>query len=537
MPTHRTAFALGLTAACVAGCSLLTPEADLAPPGPDGVEPSVSLTKAGERLVGSSGFVDGAPRYAVRADIVPSEGSVDGRLSASIPAGEADQLELRYLAALDAVDADARIGEVTVDGAAVEAALDGSVLTVPLSPDHGGRVQLEIPFSYTLRLSEPAGLLDALGGTSGIGEVGLLARYDDVVSLGHWFPLWIPEGNSTVPEPTGSGDIGNFPAATIQATLTVPKGWSVVDGGVHTSAERTRSRTTIRTEGYGIRDLVVSVLHGYVHRQTEVAGLPGVTVRAWAPASARAELAGALEEAALSLRVLSDRFVPYPWRELEVVSTPLGAGVAGMEWPGAVWVETSVLAGGVAGLDSLDGLQDLLGDDLGRMLATTRLWTLAHEIGHEWWHVLVGNDSLLDPAVDEPLAQHSACLVVRASSRTDPGSICEAHVTSSYATMRLMGTRDAPAAQRSDEFASALQYTGVIYGKAAAFYTALEERFGRPAVTTALQAVTQQHAFGMVTTEDLRATLDEELGGHGAFDRLWRRWMTSSHGDQDLGVG
>ena len=88
-----------------------------------------------------------------------------------------------------------------------------------------------------------------------------------------------------------------------------------------------------------------------------------------------------LDETATSLEVLSDAFVDYPWREFDVVSAPLGSGVAGMEWPGATWIEPSLFVGGIPGLsgledllggvEGLEGLDDLLGGlggDLGGMV-------------------------------------------------------------------------------------------------------------------------------------------------------------------------
>jgi len=82
---------------------------------------------------------------------------------------------------------------------------------VPLPKGHEDVVELTVPFSYTLRQTEPAGLFDALAGMGGPAEVGLLGRHKDVVNLGHWFPLWVPEGNNVDPDPDGYGDIGNFP--------------------------------------------------------------------------------------------------------------------------------------------------------------------------------------------------------------------------------------------------------------------------------------------------------------------------------------
>ena len=30
-----------------------------------------------------------------------------------------------------------------------------------------------------------------------------------------------------------------------------------------------------------------------------------------------------------------------PWRELDVVSVPMGIGIGGVAWPGAVWIEST----------------------------------------------------------------------------------------------------------------------------------------------------------------------------------------------------
>jgi hypothetical protein len=552
-------FTAALLAATLAsGCSLIGDARDGT--GATEWDPAVSLTGSGQELAASAGLADSAPTYDVDADVEPTTGKVSGTVRAEVPVG-GDEVLMRYFAGLPDFEADASVGEVTVDGAPVDASLDRALLRVPLPEGHPDRVRVTIPFSYSLPMSEPGGgLLDALGGLGGPADVGLLSRHRDAVNLGHWFPLWIPAGNSADPDPNGYGDIGNSPAALIRSALTVPAAWQVVDGGVRTGSETSGGKTTVTSEGYGMNDLVVSVVKDYAMRERALGGeLDGVVVRAYGPKDAEAELAGVLDETVTSIEVLSDRFADYPWREFDVVSAPLGSGVAGMEWPGATWIEPSLFTGGVPGLagledvlggvGGLEGLDDLLGGlggdlgglvggEAGRMIETMRAWTIAHEVGHEWWHVIVGNDSVLAPAVDEPLAQYSACLVIR---ELEPGSprrldeLCDTHIESGYEQMRLLGDPDAPAARATDEFASATQYAGVVYGKAAAFYRTLEERFGREEVTAALGAVTEQHAFGMLSLDDLRAALAAELDDP-AFDRLWRRWMQGTHGDLDLDV-
>jgi hypothetical protein len=558
MTTRTAALVL---AACLglSGCSLLGGEDDDEQRGPVRVDPLTSMTEAGVSLAGQS--LQDAPRYDIRADVAPSTGRVRGTVRAELPVGPAaPDLELRYFAGVPDFGVDARLGQVTVDGQDVRSRRDDSIVRIPLPDGHDGRVEVTVPFSYVLPPApEGGGLLDQLGGMGGPADVGLLARHPDELNLGHWFPLWVPEGRSAEPDPGGFGDIGNFPAAVIRAELTVPERWTVVDGGVRVADDVEDGTRTVVSEGYGMNDLVVSVLRGYASRSTTLRGeLDGVRVTAYGPRSDRGVLNEVLQETVVAVETLSESLALYPWREFDVVSAPLGSGVGGMEWPGATWIERDLFAGGLPGLgglaDSLgglDGLGGLLGGEdgdagglgsllgggeTGLVLDTLRAWTIAHEVGHEWWHVVVGNDSVLDPVVDEPLAQHSACLVMRRTHPADADALCSGHVDSAYEQMRLLGDDDAAAARPTDAFASSGQYAGVVYGKAAAFYRTLEDEFGREQVAAALAAVVREHAFEMLDDDQLRDSLARSLGGGARFDRLWTRWMERRHGDADLGV-
>jgi hypothetical protein len=277
-------------------------------------------------------------------------------------------------------------------------------------------------------------------------------------------------------------------------------------------------------------------------------GSTTVRVGARGEAADLALLEAVAEEATASLEVLGDRLGAYPWTELDVVATPLGSGVGGMEWPGMVWIEEGIFAGGLPGLGDLGDLGELgdlggLFEDLGLgdlfdpdVLAATRAWTVAHEVGHQWWHAVVGNDSMLAPSVDEPLAQYSACLVFQTAWPENAEEICAANTAGGYEQMRLLGEEDAAAAQASDAFASSTQYGGVVYGKAPGLYDALVEAFGADAVAGALAGVVAEHAFEQISTDQLRETLGRQLGDPGTVDTLWARWMEEAHGDEDLGV-
>lgn len=577
MPLHRplarTVLAGLLLAACLTACTddepdraggtpTPTPSASTtaaAPPAPTPtsaaspapLDPAVSMTDAGAALYAvSEPQEEPRPRYDVAATVEPADGRVRGELTAVLPVGDDEGATFRFFAGLPELEASPVVGDVEVDGEPAESSRDASIVEVALPPEHGPVVSVRLPFSYALPEAEPAGLGGALGGELTPAEVGLLARHPDVVTLGHWMPLWVPEGRSDDPVPDGFGDIGAFAAADVSVRLDVPEGWTVVDSGVRTGEELVDGRTVVTSEGAGMRDFAAVVVRDHRTRVRELDGtLDGVTLSATAPPGARTELDGVLDEAEAALRVLSDAYGGYPWREYDVVATPLGGSVAGMEWPGATFIERGLFAGGIPGLGDLgssldelgldeDSLADLLEgiggsgeEDLGLLLASSRAWTIAHEVAHTWWTVVVGNDSVADPVVDEPLAQYTSCLVVRALLPRG-AEVCRSQLSSGYEQMRMLGQPDGPADRASDEFDSSLQYGGLVYGKAAMFYLELEQRYGVARLTEALRALVEQGAFRMLTGDDVRDVLTAELGNRvGA---LWERWMTEAHGDADL---
>ena len=371
-------------------------------------------------------------------------------------------------------------------------------------------------------------------------EIGLLARQTDVISLGHWMPLWIPEGRSDDPVPEGYGDIGAFAAADVSIRLDVPEEWTVVDSGVRTGEEAVGGRRVVTSEGAGMRDFAAVLVRDHRTRVRELDGaLEGVKVSATAPSRAGKELDGVLDEAEAALRVLSTPTAATPggsttssrhrwaarspgWNgRVPPSSRATCSQVAFPAW--ATWGRRSTSWGSTRSRSPTSSRRSAAPatQDLGLLLASTRAWTIAHEVAHTWWTVVVGNDSVEDPVVDEPLAQYTSCLVVRELlPRGD--EVCRAQLSSGYEQMRMLGEPDAPADRASDEFDSSLQYGGLVYGKAAMFYLELEERVGAERLTEALRALVEAGAFRMLTGEDVREVLTDQLGprvdpgcGHG----------------------
>jgi hypothetical protein len=478
-----------VAAALVAGSAVVvsTQPADAAKPPSLPALPSVdpaspSLSPGGRAMI-ETAALENAPRYALSATVVPVSGTVDGRMHARVVRPDDGTAEFRVLAGLPALHAGLRVRDITVDGKSVRPKVDRALLRVPVGSGDSSAVDVRLRFSYRVPRA---------GSTTGRPlsqeTIGVLTRTRDVTMLGHWFPVWLPPGADEDPGLSGYGDIGNFAAGAIAARVQVPSGYDVVSGGVTADRNETGGRTTVTESGVGLRDLAVVIARGMRDTST-LAG--DVTVRA--SGDEGVDVDSAAREAATDLQGLADLYAPYPWAEVDVVAAPLGAGVGGMEWPGMVWVAGGGEEGGGASL------------------------ALAHELAHEWWHALVGNDSIRAPVVDEPLAQFSMCLVTAGQQLGDVEC-------AGLGGLGPLPRRGACADRPTPNFSSADQYGALVYGQAPGFYFALSEAVGRDATLAALRGVVALHAFGIVTPAQLR---DELIAALPATDvgALWDRYI------------
>src|SRR5204862_6170929 len=122
-----------------------------------------------------------------------------------------------------------------------------------------------------------------------------------------------------------------------------------------------------------------------------------------------------------------------------------------------------------------------------------------HEVAHQWWQGVVGSDPLQAPWVDEALAQESAALVAEAAasppSKQAGQDALARHVAANFQAMRLLRAPDGVVARPTRDFASELQYAGLVYGKAPLFFARVRELFGDESFDAALRAYRSAHAF------------------------------------------
>lgn len=246
----------------------------------------------------------------------------------------------------------------------------GTVLTVslprPLSADE--TVSLQIEFSTQL----PAGN-------------GTLAYDRDVVALGNWYPQLAPfqKGGWYLPPFTTVGDPYVTETADYQVELTFPEGWNAASSaGEGILLSKQDGWQTMHFAANGIRDFAFSLSPSYGMFQLRAGD---TLVNSYYLSRNLSGGTQAANYAAAALLVFEQLFGPYPLSSLSVAESTNWTG--GMEYPGVVFI----------------------GQPLYLNPSMLEQYVV-HEVAHQWWYGVVGNDQYAEPWLDEALAQYSVVL-------------------------------------------------------------------------------------------------------------------------------
>jgi len=434
-----------------------------------------------------------APRYFIQAALDPNDPltltGVERVRYTNTEDVPLDAIYFRLYPNLPGYGGSMTIDQVVLDGVPVETTLEAgdSALQVPLDPPlpPGAVADLTLWFRETLPMDTSAGY-------------GLYAYADDVYALAGFYPtipVYDDEGwNVEVAPPYGDATFTD--AAFYQLYLTVPDDLTVVTSGstLQISENDDGTRTWFAVGG-PMRDFYVAMSVDYQVVSEEV---DGTRVNSYYRSAQDEGGELALRYATDALRVFNQRFGPYPFTELDVVATPTRAG--GIEYPGAIVVA-----------------QALYGQEGGFFELAT-----AHEVAHQWWYGLVGNDQLDEPWLDESLTNYTTYLYyeeIAGSSRAD--RVKEGVFEEPY-RLAQEEERDRGVAGPVASF-DERDYGDIVYGKGPLFFDALRTELGDEAFFAALRAYLEAHRYGVAYPEDLIAALEETSGRQ--IDDLYRFWI------------
>ncbi len=294
-------------------------------------------------------------------------------------------------------------------------------------------------------------------------------------------------------------DVTRFPdrvyaqAALYRTRITVPQGWTATTSGstIATTAQGTSVTYTAVTGP--IREFAFSIGQFASARARH----DDVEIVVWHRKGAGLDAAAAqmARHAAASIATFDARLGRYPYRELEfhLINAKRGFDI-GAEFPGLVVVLLN-----------------------GRYTDDTRFVT-AHEVAHQWFYGVVGNDIYNEPWLDEAFAQYAATLVEEQwGGKAAADAVRNRHIA------RLANRTRLPAGLAITDYGKWNTYYAAVYGRGAQFLQTLRSEIGDEAFFAGLQRYYSEHKYGIARSSDVRAAFERSSGRQ--LDDLFDRWV------------
>lgn len=415
------------------------------------------------------------PQYHVAAQLSPDETALAGAMKVTLPA-PTPEVVFRLYPNLANYSGSIKVTHARVNGSNTPFRLlaDDSALQLTLPANDIVPAVIELAFETQLGRANAGDDFTLFGWAGGI------------LSLPGFFPTLAVQQNGqwVLDVPPPHGDVLFNEAALYQLDLTLPNRLVVASGAVPLNViDNPDGSRTWQLTGGPLRDL--TVIAGPF--QAISANAAGATVTSYYLPGQETAARAVLGHAAASLRLYSDTFGPYPYTKLDVVAAPLGN--RGMEYSGLV----------------------LIGDGLYRDPREFLTFLVAHEVAHQWWYGVVGNNPYRYPWLDEGLTEYSAFDYYRGifgQSRAEELLTGRWQIPfAGAAAGGIDGAVDRPAADFD-----ATSYELLVYSKAALFFSSLREDLGDEVYRQVLQTYYSENKYDIVSPQTLLATAQRVSG-------------------------
>jgi hypothetical protein len=335
------------------------------------------------------------------------------------------------------------------------------VLDAPLAP--GDRATLDMG----LRIEVPA-KNDRFGYHGGLALMGTalptLEVHDD---LGWHHDPFIDLGESFY------SIVGRY-----RVTLDTPDGLDTPTTGVATMRTSPASgRTATTYVARDVRDFAWAA--GRLRHVDGPSGRTRVRVSYRPDAVSRSAALRALADSRRALHTFSASFGAFPYPEMDVVLARFTT-FGGMEYPTVIFTNPD-------------------------------RFTVSHEVAHQWWYAIVGDDEYAEPWLDESFATWSESLPF------DPSTRCRHYPFPVGARL----TND------MEYWASHPNQYRTIYSGGGCMLANLAHRFGLPRFVKILGLYASRHWFGVARTADFTRAIDRAaltFLPHLDMDAYWHRW-------------
>jgi hypothetical protein len=295
-------------------------------------------------------------------------------------------------------------------------------------------------------------------------------------------------------------DVSTFPdrvyahSALYHARITLPSAWTAVMTGsaLSTTTNNDGTRTFEAVSG-PVREFAFSVGQ-FASVQAEHEGT--LLVVWYEKNSGLGSVASSsLTHLKRALTTFNGKYGPYPYRELDthlVFNT--SSYNHGIEFPGLIYIVSN-----------------------GTYSTGTRI-VLSHELAHQWFYGVLGNDIFNEAWLDEAFGQYSPYLT---EQQWYGQAAADTYLQNRIINLSNQSTK--PAGLSVWEYGTWTTYKNAVYGKGAHFLHSLRLKIGDAAFSNGLQGFYVKHKYGVVHKADFLAAMEASSGQE--LDAFFLQWL------------
>lgn len=284
-----------------------------------------------------------------------------------------------------------------------------------------------------------------------------------------------------------NGDPFYSECANYEVTINYPSNYTLASSGELINSSTEDGTTTSCMTGTKIRDFCMVLSNNFSLASKQV----GNTTIQYYGYNGDTNLDTCLQICEDALLTFNNLFGEYPYSQLSVVKANFIHG--GMEYPNLVLIS-----------------DDVSNDDLA--------YVIVHEIAHQWWYGVVGNDENNHAWLDEGLAEYSTILFFEnnTSYGEDSKSMIENSLQSYKTFVRIFtsvtGSVDTSMDRPLSNFNTEPEYVQCTYTKGLLLFDAIRDSVGDRKFFKALKEYYQEFSFKNVTPATFIASFNHSTG-------------------------
>ncbi|XEC93544.1 M1 family metallopeptidase [Paenibacillus tarimensis] len=364
-----------------------------------------------------------------------------------------------------------KVGSVVEEDRELPFQVEGTVLTVQLDTVWEPETKRVISLEWEADIPGIHHRVGTDGGNFWFGNtVPVLAVYDNEWRTNDYEPV---------------GDPFNTVISNFLVHIATPEEYRIVATGTQAESIENGRRLT-NVEAYRVRDFSFAAT-----KDTKLASVTtssGVQLNLYYRKLSDALAKQALKDAEQFLAHMEGELTGYPYRELDIFENEMF--ITGMEYPGMVYVDSD------------------------RLKHPKGIQTLLHEIAHQWFYNLIGNDQINEPWLDEGFATFYTDRYLQQQDILSAVSPQTLDKERKNKKVSIAGVQN---------YSIWNSYWKSAYQRASYMIFDLERTMGTETFKEMMQAYAGQYAYQIATSADLRAIVqryaDEDMAS------FWQDWF------------